>query len=412
MQGTIPHIAKERAALLAAIGTGGARFDIFFTMASADLYHPELFIMINPALSRDDVMKLPMAERRRMVAENPMLAALHYEARSTATFNHLLNGRRKPLGTIIDRRRRFDTQRGGSLHEHMMLAIAELADLPEWLSDEQRWHLVEAYVDGAISADQIAAQAGYDDAGNVKNQVTVDDEPAKRSKRARCAEQLPEEDKRPTVDDAQHPARRRGPLVAASEAEALADMRALLLTVQMHRHKPTCYKKGPVCRFYYPRNLQPKAKVQWEQTGKRKELKANPPRNHHYINNYVRMVLRGQRSNHDAQVICDAKGSSKYMMQTAAYATASPRADRSAANKAVQRAINRLPEGHTLKHKMQSVSLAIVGSQEISSQHASRFLLGRVLSTSPHFQPSFLELNGTGARRQPTALTYTTECML
>jgi hypothetical protein len=66
------------------------------------------------------------------------------------------------------------------------------------------------------------------------------------------------------------------------------------------------------------------------------------------------------------------------MMQTAAYATASPRADQSAADKAVQRAVDRLKEGHTLKLKMQSVALAIVGSQEISAQHAARFLLGRV----------------------------------
>ena len=111
-------------------------------MPSADLYHPELFMMIDPGLSRDDVKKLPMAERRRLVADNPVLAALHYEARSKATFDYLLNGRRKPLGTIIERKRRIDDQRGGSSHEHDMLAIAELMDLPEWLSDEQRWHLV------------------------------------------------------------------------------------------------------------------------------------------------------------------------------------------------------------------------------------------------------------------------------
>jgi len=353
-----------------------------YTMANADLYHPELFVMINPNLSLDDVKKLPMAERRRLVADNPVLAALHYEARSKATFDCLLNGRRKPLGTIIDRKRRIDDQRGGGSHEHNMLAIQELMDLPEWLHEKQHWHLVEEYVAGAFSANLAPAQVGYDDSGELKDDSisgddSGDNDAALRSKRAQRQAELPDEWRRPAVDDAHHPSRRRGPRAAASTPAAQADMRALQLTVQMHQHKFTCRKQGTPCRFNYPRNLQEKPKVQWEQTGKRKELQVQPQRNHHFVNNYVALVLRGQRANHDAQLMCDATGSSKYMMATAAYTTATPRAEQSAANKAVIRAVKRLPEGHSLKRKMQSVSLAIIGSQEIPAQHAARFILGR-----------------------------------
>jgi hypothetical protein len=369
-------------------------------------------MMINPNFSLDDVKQLPMAERRRLVAENPVLAAMHYEARSNATFDCLLNGRRKPLGTIIDRKRRIDDQRGGGSHEHDMLAILELKDLPDWLHDKQLWHRVEDYVARAFSANLAPAQMGYDDAGELKDNSVAgafsanlapaqmgyndagelkdnsisgnnssDNNTAPRSKRAQRQAELPDEWRRPAVDDAHHPSRRRGPRAAASTPAAQADMRALQLTVQMHQHKFTCKKKGTDCRFNYPRNLQVKPKVLWEQTGNRKELQAQPQRNHHFVNNYNSLVLRGQRANHDVQLMCDSMGSSKYMMSTAAYTTATPRAEQSAANKAVIRAVKRLPEGHSLKRKMQSVSLAIVGSQEIPAQHAARFILGRACQT-------------------------------
>ena len=95
---------------------------------------------------------LTLNQRKKMLAANPFIAAVHYENRRRSIWKHILNGRTKPLGVIIDWWRRTDAQHNCSLHDHLLLAIEELANLPEWLLHEDHWHKAEEYVRKRITA--------------------------------------------------------------------------------------------------------------------------------------------------------------------------------------------------------------------------------------------------------------------
>ena len=104
LQGTLPHMLKERIALLAGISSGEVRYQLFVTMANADKYDPDLYAMIN----------LSFDERRRLLAANPFLAAAHFEDIRASFFKHILNGDTKPLGEIVDYWWRAFDDRGGA----------------------------------------------------------------------------------------------------------------------------------------------------------------------------------------------------------------------------------------------------------------------------------------------------------
>jgi hypothetical protein len=107
LPGTPPFIRRIRQQLLAAVGSGvyPAQYKCFLTYAANDLYWPEVYRMI---LRGDETEHLSLAERRQLLAANPVLAAQHYFDRQRALEEHILRGAALPLGRITEYRRRND----------------------------------------------------------------------------------------------------------------------------------------------------------------------------------------------------------------------------------------------------------------------------------------------------------------
>ena len=188
--------------------------------------------------------------------------------------------------------------------------------------------------------------------------------------------------RRPIIDDAMHPSRRRPKVLKPDDPEAKADERAFQCTTNMHRHMSTCRKGLPkscklACRFEYPRDLQYVTKVVRRKNRRgRRGLVVLPARNHQWVNPIVPFIARGARSNHDAQVIADAWGSVDYCCQVAAYSSKPTDRDTNAYTAAIRKAVNRLPHAHSMKHRLQSLTLSMMGVEEIGAQHAVRCILG------------------------------------
>lgn len=74
----------------------------FLTLSPADRYWPEIFMAIDSTLTEESVKKLTVQERNRMLIDNPLIVATIFYERWISFRKHILNGRRKPLGKIVD----------------------------------------------------------------------------------------------------------------------------------------------------------------------------------------------------------------------------------------------------------------------------------------------------------------------
>lgn len=74
----------------------------FLTLSAADVQWPEVFKAINPTLSDDEILNIPVYERMRMIVDNPNIVSTIYWHRWKAFWKYIINGSRKPLGKIID----------------------------------------------------------------------------------------------------------------------------------------------------------------------------------------------------------------------------------------------------------------------------------------------------------------------
>jgi hypothetical protein len=77
-------------------------------------------------------------------------------------------------------------------------------------------------------------------------------------------------------------------------------LQQLVYKCQMHKCTPTCWKKGKVCRFRYPRTLIEKTIVEMD------PLRITGKRNHPKVNNYNRYIMLALKANHDIQALFGA----------------------------------------------------------------------------------------------------------
>ena len=78
--------------------------------------------------------------------------------------------------------------------------------------------------------------------------------------------------------------------------------------------------------------------------------------------------------NHDAQVITDPQGSVRYQLKVTNYCNAKPAFDKSAYNSKIVEAFKK-HRSETMRAQLNSVAICDLGFQEISAQHAARFIL-------------------------------------
>ena len=99
----------------------------FLTLSAADCSDcwPELF----RCLSNEWNKPLDGNSHWKLLRENPFMVTKHFHRRWKAFFTHILNGKSKPLGEIVDYFVRVEFQKRGSPHLHVILWIADAPDL-------------------------------------------------------------------------------------------------------------------------------------------------------------------------------------------------------------------------------------------------------------------------------------------
>ncbi|GMF54470.1 unnamed protein product [Phytophthora fragariaefolia] len=124
VRGSGLYWANVRGDLMSMIGSLvlPTRWPAFFlALSAADTIWPNFFRACNPELSLEQCRHLPAKDRRRMLNENPDIAARFFSYRFQAFFDNILCGSEKPLGEIADFFWRVEFQQRGSPHMHALL---------------------------------------------------------------------------------------------------------------------------------------------------------------------------------------------------------------------------------------------------------------------------------------------------
>jgi hypothetical protein len=104
LPGSPLYMAKKRQDALSWIASGvGTPFGIFLTLGTGAPFWAELFSMMGL-----DPATLTRGERERLLRENPLVAVQHFHDRLDAFRRHILNGRAKPFGDIVESLERDD----------------------------------------------------------------------------------------------------------------------------------------------------------------------------------------------------------------------------------------------------------------------------------------------------------------
>lgn len=125
IRGTPAYWRNELLNLLAGIATLGPP-TWFVTLSAADLQWQELFTLLSPKKHYSD---LSSNEKWKLMRENTLLIAKHFNRRKQAFLKYILHGKSKPLGEITDYFLRIEFQLRGSPHIHMFLWVKGSPDL-------------------------------------------------------------------------------------------------------------------------------------------------------------------------------------------------------------------------------------------------------------------------------------------
>ena len=119
---------------------------IFFTFSAADLHWPEFQDLF---VSSGTTEEQSMANRRRNLNENPLLACWFLEERMTKYLKEVVGN----LFTVTDSWYRYEWQSRGSGHVHGFLWIAEAPNIREIdrMTEEERQKVI-SFFDGMVSA--------------------------------------------------------------------------------------------------------------------------------------------------------------------------------------------------------------------------------------------------------------------
>ena len=165
LRGTGIAMNEARKDLMTMVSSGNTPVPVpswFVTLSSADRCWPELFYMIDPELVDLDGTwhrDVSVAERERLLAENPVLAAKYFYIRFQAFVTHVLHGHTRPYGDIVDSWWRFEFQARGSVHAHGLLWSAGMARLHEELRNPVFQRRLAAALDKVLHARANPAQA-------------------------------------------------------------------------------------------------------------------------------------------------------------------------------------------------------------------------------------------------------------
>ena len=132
---------EARRDLFAMLGSSTLPVNIpsfFHTLSSGDLCWPHLYHMIDSSLV-DTNMKwtreVSPQERAALLAQNPVLAVKHFYERFHLYVKHIVKGKSKPFGNVVDIWYRFEFQARGSVHAHGFLFCREFGSSMQHFRD-------------------------------------------------------------------------------------------------------------------------------------------------------------------------------------------------------------------------------------------------------------------------------------
>ena len=123
----------------------------FLTLSAADLHWPEMIQAVayqfGRELSREDVLKMSMAERSKYLRQNPLTGVRMFQHRIQSFFAQYLLSDAHPLGEITDYVIKIEFQMRGSPHAHCLLWVKDAPKI-----DQDPHEVVIDFIDKYIAA--------------------------------------------------------------------------------------------------------------------------------------------------------------------------------------------------------------------------------------------------------------------
>ena len=123
----------------------------FLTLSAADLHWPEMIqavaVQFGRKLSQKDVLKMSIADRRRLLCQNPIPAVRMFQHRIEAFFSKYLLSDTHLLGHITDYVIKIEFQIRGPPHVHCLLWVKDAPKI-----DKDSDYVVCAFIDKYITA--------------------------------------------------------------------------------------------------------------------------------------------------------------------------------------------------------------------------------------------------------------------
>ncbi|XP_048731467.2 uncharacterized protein LOC125648408 [Ostrea edulis] len=153
IKGTVAYFRNVLYDLLAIFKSLGPP-TLFVTLSADDLHWPELGMTLQNINFKDAFGKSFFQSMRK----DPLLAATHFDRRFRALLKHVILGKTKPLGTVLDYFARIEFQNRGSPHVHMFLWID---GLPAELNHNTSSEFIH-YIDRTISSNVPDVEQDYE----------------------------------------------------------------------------------------------------------------------------------------------------------------------------------------------------------------------------------------------------------
>ena len=125
----------------------------FLTLSAADLHWPEMIqavaLQLGRRLSRDDVMKMSIAQRSTYLQQNPITGVHMFQHRLESFFSQYLLNNAHPLGHITDYVIKIEFQMRGSPHAHCLLWVKDAPKINQH-SDDDVCRFIDKYITAII----------------------------------------------------------------------------------------------------------------------------------------------------------------------------------------------------------------------------------------------------------------------
>ena len=332
LRGTRQYWTKQRSRLIAMVDSLGMP-TIFFTHSAADLQWPELAHLLSPEANE-------FVNQSTVVVENPALADWYFCHR----IQKFVDTFYKDILGVTDYWYRFEWQHRGSPHIHGLAWITGAPNVEHILASSGTHNITDReqlirYIDSIVSTCNPAV---------LPDGTNLDDAPTPRTNPHVCGKRYTE------IQDYKQ------------------DLNDLVATCQRHTRCSTNYclrniQGQQLCRFGYPKQLQPETVINNDDSQPELLTARNDP----LLNSYNPIQLSGWRANVDMQYIVSRQ---KVIEYCAKYATKSePRSQ--SMREIFEKIVHNVRPTNSVLTVIQKLLISTIGERDYSSQETCHILL-------------------------------------